>query len=265
MLMPANELEKALYNAAVDDQRVEEFYKLLMESRVFILGVPAEGDKGADFVLTEDDELLISHWESEEDKSPVIPFFTSLQTLQKSIPEDEPYLEVPSEALLRMTLGVPLVLNPNTAHGMEFSPEDVVSLLGSDSVNNAAELIEAGDIYDEDGVYLDLLDEQPEALSKSMCEVFADYPDIEAAYLAIIHEPAVDPEPHLLIGIKGRGEPEELDQVIEAAASRLSEVENDSPFEMLHFFTMEEEDQEISDFLIAQVEPVYEATPTRLH
>ena len=261
MLLPANALEQALHNAAIDDNKVEIFYKLMMESRVFILGKPAKELPNTDFVLSDDDELLINHWESDEDKSPVIPFFTSLQTLQRTIPEDEPYLEVPTEALFRMTMGVPMVLNPNTEYGMEFSPEDVVSLLGSDTVNNE-ELLMSDEEYDEDGVYLEYLRGTPKKLIQTMTAILGDYSEIEAAYLAVIHEPAVDAEPHLLVGIKGNGD---LDATIEAIAARIPEDDNDSEYEMFDFFTINDDDPEISEFLLEQVKPFYSTTSTQVH
>ncbi|MGB1310946.1 MAG: enhanced serine sensitivity protein SseB C-terminal domain-containing protein [Leucothrix sp.] len=262
MLLPANKLEQALHQAAIDEKHVEDFYSLLMESRVFILGKPAAEIESGDFVLTDDDELLINHWETEEDKSPVIPFFTSLQTLQKTIPEDEPYLEVPTEALFRMTLGVPMVLNPNTEYGMEFAPEDVVSLLGSDSLDNQGDLLEADDDFDPEGIYLDVLLQTPEMLVAKFCEVMGEYAQIEMAYLAVIHEPSVNPEPHLLVGIKGNGS---LDTTIEAIANRITEADNDSDYEMFDFFTITEDDPDISDFLTEHVEPFYTATSTQIH
>ena len=265
MLLPANKLEQVLHQAAIDDKHVEAFYELLMESRVFILGKPAAEVESADFVLTDDDELLINHWESEEDKSPVIPFFTSLQTLQKTIPEDEPYLEVPTEALFRMTLGVPMVLNPNTEYGMEFGPEDIVSLLGSSNVNNQGDLLDDEDLeeeFDPDGVYLDVLEETPEVLIAKLTEVMGDYAQIESGYLAVIHEPSVSTEPHLLVGVKGSGN---LDETIQEVANRITEGDNDSDFEVFDFFTISEEDPDISDFLLEHVEPFYTTTSTQLH
>jgi len=261
MLLPANALEQALHNAAIDENKIEGFYKLLMGSRVFILGKPAQEMPDANFVLSDDDELLINHWESDEDKSPVIPFFTSLQTLQKTIPEDEPYLEVPTEALFRMTLGVPMVLNPNTEYGIEFSPEDVVSLLGSDTVNNAQELV-GDEEYDEEGVYLDVLERTPTQLIKTMQAVMSDYPEIESAYMAVIHEPSQDPEPHLLIGIQGHGD---VGAVISSVAGRIPESDNDSDFEMFDFFTITDEEPDITDFLTEHVKPFYSATSTHIH
>jgi len=263
MLLPANKLEQALHQAAIDEKHVEEFYTLLMESRVFILGKPAV-EKTGDFVLTDDDELLINHWETEEDKSPIIPFFTSLQTLQKTIPEDEPYLEVPTEALFRMTLGVPMVLNPNTEYGMEFEPEDVISLLGSDALGNEGNLLDMdeGEDFDPEGVYLDVLIETPETLVAKLTEVMGEYSQIETAYLAVIHEPSVNPDPHLLIGIKGNGN---LDDTIETVANRITEADNDSDYEMFDFFTITDEDPDISDFLTEHVEPFYTTASTQIH
>ena len=262
MLLPANKLEQALHQAAIDEKHVEDFYALLMESRVFILGKPAAEVESADFVLTDDDELLINHWESEEDKSPVIPLFTSLQTLQKTIPEDEPYLEVPTEALFRMTLGVPMVLNPNTEYGMEFSPEDIVSLLGSDNVNNDGDLLDEDGDFDPDGIYLDVLEETPEQLVAKLTEVIGEHAQIETAYLAVIHEPSENDEPHLLVGIKGNGD---LDEAIQSVANKITEADNDSDYEMFDFFTITDEDPDISDFLLEHVKPFYTTTSTQIH
>ena len=263
MLLPANKLEQALHQAAIDDKHVEDFYALLMESRVFILGKPAVETESADFVLTDDDELLINHWESEEDKSPIIPFFTSLQTLQKTIPEDEPYLEVPTEALFRMTLGVPMVLNPNTEYGMEFAPEDVVSLLGGGNVNNEGDLLdEDSEDLDPDGIYLDVLTTPPEKLIARLTEVMGEIPAIETAYLAVIHEPSANPEPHLLVGIKGNTD---IDEAIQTVANQITEDDNDSGHEVFDFFTVSEEDPDISDFLVDHVEPFYTTTSTQIH
>ncbi len=261
MLLPANKLEQALHQAAIDEKHVEEFYALLMESRVFILGKPAAEVKSADFVLTDDDELLINHWETEEDKSPVIPFFTSLQTLQKTIPEDEPYLEVPTEALFRMTLGVPMVLNPNTEYGMEFGPEDVVSLLGSDGLDNEGDLLDEED-FDPEGVYLDILISKPEALIAKLSEAMGEHPQIETAYLAVIHEPSINPEPHLLVGVKGNSN---LDAAIETVANKITEGDNDSDYEMFDYFTISDDDPDISDFLLENVKPFYTAASTQIH
>jgi len=261
MLLPANKLEQALHQAAIDEKHVEAFYALLMESRVFILGKPAV-EKTGDFVITDDDELLINHWETEEDKSPVIPFFTSLQTLQKTIPEDEPYLEVPTEALFRMTLGVPMVLNPNTEHGMEFGPEDVVSLLGSDSLNNEGDLLDEDDDFDPEGIYLDVLLETPEDLVAKLSEVMGEHNQIETAYLAVIHEPSVDHDPHLLVGIKGNGN---LDDTIELIANRITEADNDSDYEMFDYFTITDDDPDISNFLTEHVKPFYTTASTKIH
>jgi len=261
MLLPANALEQALHQAAIDENKVEGFYKLMMESRIFILGTPAGDVTDPEFVLTEDDELMINHWESEEDKSPVIPFFTSLQTLQKVIPEDEPYLEVPAEALFRMTLGIPMVLNPNTDFGMEFSPEDIVSLLGSDSVNNTGSLLDQSEAEDE-GIYLDVLAKQPEELVKTLTEILKEYSDIQMAYLAVIHEPSEDPEPHLLVGLLGTGN---LDTTVTEIAERIPQADNDSPFEMFDFFTISDQDPDISNFLTEKVEPFYRSATNKLH
>jgi len=136
MLLPSNSLEKALHKAAADHSQAPAFYEELMDSKVFILGKPEEDDVGK-FTLEEEQALIIQHWEREADKSPVVPFFTSLQMLQQAIETDEPYLELPTSALFQLTMGAPLVLNPNSEFGMEFDPEDVAVLLDTDLMVNS--------------------------------------------------------------------------------------------------------------------------------
>jgi hypothetical protein len=263
MLLPSNPLEQALFNSASDNTLLPTFYDLLMKSNVFILG-DIIGKKEGTFNINEDQEFDIQHWENEDDNSPVIPFFTSMQMLQQAIPEDSPYIEIPTSNFMEMTLGVSLVLNPNTDYGVELDFADVSSLL---DVNPEALLQEQDtenpDDLEDGEMFLGILDNRPVELCKAMTAVFSNYPEIETAYIAAIHIPSESKEAHLLIGIEGNGD---LDTAIPNIAEDIPEEANDSEYEMFDFYTMSDDDpEEISQFLKENNTAFYSANSTKVH
>jgi hypothetical protein len=260
MLLPSNPLEQALFNSAVDNTLLSTFYDLLMESNIFILG-SIIGKTAGSFNIEEDQEFDIQHWENEEDNSPVIPFFTSIHMLQQAIPEDSPYVEIPTTNFMEMTLGVSLVLNPNTDYGVELDFADVSGLLKV----NPEELLEELDVdeAEEGEMFLGVLDVNPITLRKEMTNVFAHYPQIETAYMAAIQVPSETTEVHLLVGLEGKGD---LDAVIPDIADNISEEANDSDYEMFDFYVMSDDDpEEISQFLKEHNTAFYHASLEGLH
>ncbi|HFC93176.1 MAG TPA: hypothetical protein ENJ51_10230 [Leucothrix mucor] len=261
MLLPSNPLEQALFNSASDNSLLPTFYDLLMKSNVFILG-SIIGKENGTFNINEDQEFDIQHWENEEDNSPVIPFFTSMQMLQQAIPEDTSYIEIPSTSFMEMTLGVSLVLNPNTDYGVELDFSDVSGLLDVDPVALLDEKSDDEEVEDGE-MFLGILDNRPEKLCKAMTEVFSNYPEVETAYMAAIHVPSESKEAHLLIGIEGKGD---LDAAIPDIADKIPEKENDSDYEMFDFYIMSDDDpEEISQFLKENNTAFYHASSTEVH
>ena len=64
MLLPVNDLEKALHKAAADHSQAPAFYEELMESKIFVLGKP-ESENNGEFILEEEQAVIIQHWERE--------------------------------------------------------------------------------------------------------------------------------------------------------------------------------------------------------
>jgi len=256
MLLPANDLEKSLHKAAADNSHAPTFYEELMEAKVFVLGKP-EDDNSGKFTLEDEQALIIQHWEREEDQSPVIPFFTSLQMLQQAIDTDEPYLELPTAALFQMTMGAPLVLNPNSEFGMEFEPEDIAELLDTDLMVNSEHLLD-----EETEVILGIPEQQPEIFIEVLSTFFAQHKNIESAYLGTIHVPAQDDEEHLMVGIKGKGS---LDKIIDTAIKKISVLEDLMVHDVVDFYVIDQDDQDISNFMVENITPFYVAKSSTLH
>lgn len=256
MLLPVNDLEKALHKAAADNTQAPAFYEELMESKVFILGKPEENPDLGKFTLEEEQALIIQHWERETDKSPVVPFFTSLQMLQQAINDDEPYLELPTASLFQLTMGAPLVLNPNSEFGMEFEPEDVAILLDSDLLVNSEHILD-----EETEVLLGIPSEVPSAFNTVLSDYFAKHPQIESAYLGTIQIPDDDDKEHLMVGLKGTGD---LGKIIETAIQKISLVD-DIGYETIDFYVIDQDDPDISQFMIDNITPFYVAESRTVH
>ncbi len=80
---PSNDLERKLMLAADNPASRPEFYKALMASEVFVIGFTDSEGEGVKTVPA-GAKLSIVNWEK-NDGTPIIPFFTSLETLQRSL------------------------------------------------------------------------------------------------------------------------------------------------------------------------------------
>jgi len=256
MLLPANELEKALHKAAADHSQAPAFYEELMESKIFILGKPEEEDTGK-FTLEEEQALIIQHWERDEDKSPVVPFFTSLQMLQQAIDTDEPYLELPTTTLFELTMGAPLVLNPNSEFGMEFEPDDVAVLLDTDLMVNSQHILD-----EETEVLLGVPHDVPAEFTDTLSHFFAKHKEIEASYLGTIQIPNQDDEEHLMVGLRGKGD---FQKIIDVAVQKISLLEAEMAYQVVDFYVIDQDDQDISDFMVENITPFYTAGDLTVH
>lgn len=257
MLLPTNNLEKALHKAAADHNKAPAFYEELMESKIFVLGKPEEENVG-NFTLEDEQALIIQHWEREADKSPVVPFFTSLQMLQQAIESDEPYLELPTTALFQLTMGAPLVLNPNSEFGMEFEPEDIAVLLDTDLMVNSEHTLD-----EETEILLGQPENVPESFTSLLREFFSKQKQVEAAYLGTIEITEDGDGEHLMVGIEGKGD---FGKLIETAIQKISLLkEEDLEYETVDFYVIDQDDPDISEFMLDNITPFYVAKPKTVH
>lgn len=256
MLLPNNDLEKALHKAAADHNEAPAFYEELMESKIFVLGKPEEEDTGK-FTLEEEQAVIIQHWERETDKSPVVPFFTSLQMLQNAIASDEPYLELTTVDLFQLTMGAPLVLNPNSEFGMEFDPEDIAILLDTDLMVNSEHILD-----EQTEVLLGIPENVSETFTGVLTEYFSRHKEVEAAYLGTIQIPEDDDKEHLMVGIQGKGK---FEKIIDTAIQKISLLEDDMMYETVDFYVIDQDDPDISQFMVENIVPFYTSQERVMH
>jgi hypothetical protein len=208
LFIAENELEKALVEAVKNPSAVPDFYRLLLEADLLVLG-SAEGREDAreSFSLAPGSQLKLVT--GLKDGGPYLPVFSSLARMQEFLKQESKYLSVNGRALLELTRGGPIILNPASQYGKELSPLEVKQLLDG-PVSQGQSRIVTGEA------------EYPMALVEALTPVLAARPDIETAWMIQVTFADRAGEPHPLVGIeldsKTGGDWPSLMQAIQAAA-----------------------------------------------
>jgi len=240
-------LEMALRLAANDPGSRPDFYNTLLEASVFVIG-HSEHPQAGKRMLDGGESVTIQNW-LRDDKTPVIPFFASLESLQKAITEGVNYLEIPAKALFEMTKGATLVLNPRLEYGKEFSPDEIDALLSS-GVNQVPDqriTKKAAQIL------LGQPAEYPEQMVAALVSLFSKRDNVRAAYLLLMHDPSHDDKPHLVVGVDADHGTESI--IREAGAVAGDTAPNGEPVDL---YRIERDDQGgLSQHFIREVAPFY--------
>ena len=246
-------LDQLLKRASAEPAHRPEFYQTLMKSAVCIIGQTDNGEEG-DTVLKEGSNIQIQNWER-DDGTVMIPFFTSVDELQKSITEDVSYLEIPVTSLFEMTQGILLVLNPYSDHAKEFPPEEISLLL--QGVLPGAEGVEH--VIEEDTtVLVGQPSEYPARLVDSLTTLFSKDNAVDAAYLAFVFNPSEEnAAPHIMIGLVT--DTEHFKKISPLAGNVASSVME--PGQLVDFLyidkTRTEQAEDITGYMINETEPFY--------
>jgi hypothetical protein len=201
---PANDLERALVQAAHDPAARPQFYQLLMESDLFVLVPPNTAPHGQRTLEKGENVPLVSWKKGDQD---IVPMFTSLPLLQQTIGQNGEaldYLALNGKSLFGLLAGGPLpaVLNPNCPAGKEFFIEEMRDIASENFFESSKKEI----VQKARQVLLGQPAEYPHELVEVLKRHLASQPQVEAAYLAWIHDPASDVPPHLIFGIHLHGD-----------------------------------------------------------
>jgi hypothetical protein len=145
-----------------------------------------------------------------------------------------------------MTQGTTLVLDPRSEYGKEFSPGEIVALLAGGLTHPAERRV----IEEATQVLLAQPAERPDALIDGVRSFLARRPAARCAWLALMHIPTQDPEPHLVIGIEADGDIETLLAEIGNVAADLA----GGPVDLVQVRAGEEG---LSRYFLDSVEPFY--------
>lgn len=210
--MTANLLENALIRAAREPAQRPAFYQLLMNAEVYVIGHTdqPEHSQAGQHTIPAGAKVSLANWEK-ADGTPVIPFFTHLEALQRAIDAETTYLSIPARSLFEMTRGATLFLNPKSDHGKEFVPHEINALLET-GINQKAD---TRVVEKETRVLLGQPAAYPTAMVEALKQLLPNHPNVKAAYLCLMHDPDSQDKPALVVGFEG----ELLEQAMREAGS----------------------------------------------
>jgi len=244
--MEDDALGEALQRATSEPAHRPAFYHLLMESTVLVIG-SAEGATEGRAELQAGSKITLQNWEK-PDGSLIVPFFSSVGALQRAIEAQRSYIALPVRSLFEITRGATLVLNPNSTCWKEFLPAEIESLL-----SEGAAMVPTQTVLDQPTqVLLGQPENYPTAMADSLRILFAKHPNVEAAYLALMHAPSLHAEPHLVVGIQADGDIESV--MREAGAVAADRSPDGRPVDLVAVTPGEEG---FAEYFIEQTTPFY--------
>lgn len=199
-----NRLEEALVRAVESPATAPDFYRLLLESDLLVLGtVEGQEDATSQFSMEPGGQLQLVT--GERDGQRFLPVFSSVACMQNYVKEESRYLSVNGRALLDLTRGAPVILNPGSDYGREFTPQEIEQLLNPGGWTGDYN-VAAGEI------------EYPMALVNALTAVFANDARVQTAWMINIAAASGGEETHPLVGIETTGDMAALVAEIERAA-----------------------------------------------
>jgi hypothetical protein len=241
-------LEFALAKAADDPASRPEFYKTLLESDVFIIGHSDAPEADGESTIPAGAKLSIVNWEK-ADGTPVIPFFGSLEALQRALKEEARYVQMPARSLFEVTMGATLVLNPASPYSKEFFPNEISALLET-GLNHVAK---TRTVQKATRVLLGQPSNYPSEMVSALTKLLAKHPAIVAAHLCLMHDPTASEKPALVVGFVADGNAE---QAMREAGSVAADTAPKG--ELVDFVLLKSGEQGISQYMLSEVKPFYE-------
>ena len=249
MSEPSNDLERMLMLAAENPASRPEFYKELMASDVFVIGFTDYEGEGVN-TIPAGAKLSIVNWEK-NDGTPITPFFTSLEALQRALNEESKYLSLPAKSFFEMTLGSFLVLNPASPYGKEFFPNEIHALLET-GMNHAPQ---TRVVQKETKVLLGQPANYPSEMVYALTALLEKHSAVKAAYLCLMHDPSSSDKPSLVVGFEGE---RNLTEAMKAAGSVAADTAPKG--ELVDFAVLKRGESGISEYMLKSVKPFYERT-----
>jgi hypothetical protein len=190
-----NALEHALARAADDPEYFPEFFRLLMESRVYVVGEMEDGDDGR----RSGGATMLLAGVTGADGEDAIPFFSSLAMLRRAMDDPRPYVHLPVRVLFETTKGMRLVLNPFSPMPRLFLPAEVRHLLAGTEPPQ----VTVQQVLLQKGTAVDLTepDDAAREAGRVLVPVLATIPEVRAAYVARAEFPHEPGERYLVVGI----------------------------------------------------------------
>jgi len=200
-------LEQLLQKAPTEPAYRAEFYNRLLIDTLIVLtqntGLP-EGNQ----TLKQNTRVNIVSFPNNK-----IPLFTSKQRIfdRGIVKEKVEYMEMKGASLFELAKGATFLLNPYSDYGKELLPDEIERILNGKFLTDTLKPIT---IQKDVKVQIGQPAKYPTDLVNSLKILFANWHNINAAYLAWIYNPDNGEPPHYIFGLDGNGD---LQTVIQEA------------------------------------------------
>jgi SseB protein C-terminal domain/SseB protein N-terminal domain len=243
-----NPLEIALARAANEPASRPEFYRLLLESEIYVIGYTDDPGQGRT-TIPAGAKLSITHWEK-RDGTLFIPFFTSIDALRRALTKETTFVALPARGLFEITRGATLVLNPASSHYKEFFQHEIDALLATGVNHVTTEKV----VEKPTRVLLGPPAKYPSEMVSSLAALLAKHSNVKAAYLCLMHDQESGVAPTLVVGIEGDGD-------IEIAMTEAGSVAADTvpPGEFVCLYEVKRGEAGLGAYFVESVKPFYEA------
>lgn len=242
-------LEDLLQKAANEPAYRPVFLEKLLNGHVYCLGTTdtQQHNRHGLVELQQGDHIYLRKWQNHEGRS-IVPFFLSVDSLSKAIEQQESYLRLSTRELFDITLGDHLMLNPNLPYGKEFIPEEINSLLQQGSVGATEQFVAEEDIQ----VLLGQPSQYPDQMVEQLNKFFQQHSEIEKAYLALMHNPARDEKPVLVVGVLFN-----IAERNQTLMNQIGQVAYDSLGEIVDIFMIDPQESSGLSGYMFETEPFY--------
>jgi hypothetical protein len=201
---PENDIEVALLRAAQNPDAATDLHRLMLNGDLLVLGTVAGQEDATRKVSLEPGgklQLVVGDRQGEK----FLPLFTSLTRMQAYLKEPGKYLAANGRALLDLTRGAPVTLNPGSEHAMDFSPETVARILDSQILQGRPKVNLGLEVF-------------PPGMVEVLTAIFAKNLAISAAWIIGVEFADRGGVRHPLVGIETSGDMAALLSDIERAA-----------------------------------------------
>jgi len=217
-----NELERLLDLACIEPGYAPEFYRCLLASEVYAL-LPTVGH-GMD-----EGKLRFVMWRG-ADGIDVIPYFASRGALRRALKPGWQPVKFTGRALLKITHGATVVLNPNEAATSRLTPAEVTLLLDTGAVSSLERATQYGGLM----CSLQVAATPPTATLHSLSVLFSRHRSVRRAYLALYFPPEKPEARCYLIVI--RMDNHDAERLVRESAQVIQDVPPDLNIDLLTCF-----------------------------
>ncbi len=201
---PENEIEAALLRAVKNPDAATDLHRRMLNGDLLVLGA-VEGQEDATDKIRLEPGGKVKLEIGDRNGEKFLPLFTSITRMQAYLKEPGKFLAVNGRALLDLTRGAPVTLNPGSEHAMDFSPELIARILDSQILQGQPKVNLGLEVF-------------PPNMVEVLTAIFAKDPGVAAAWMIGVAFADRGGERHPLVGIETTGDMAALMGEIDKAA-----------------------------------------------